>query len=388
MFESARATLQPYAGEESAPSDLIARLRLEAAMVSHYQARVYTTIAEIADLEGFDPEGLPAEVTLALTLTKAAGDSEYALALLLDRFRPVRDLLSRGVIDLRRARVIVEALAGIDKNSAGAILDRVLPFAPDLTTGQLRARVRRLTMESNPEQARMDYATGLETRRVVVEANPDGTANLLAMSLSPRSVMSIRRRLERLARRARTPGDERTADQRRADVFVDLLSGGNTVEGRNAGGVDIVVDLTTLVGLDERPGHIPGYGPVIAEIAREVVDDQVDTVWNYTVTDQGRPLATGTIHRRPTTAMKRHVRARYQTCVFPGCRMPAHQSDLDHHRPWAGGGPTTVANLAPLCRYHHNLRNHGWSYQRMPDDAIVWTSPLGHHYTTCTDPPV
>jgi hypothetical protein len=41
-----------------------------------------------------------------------------------------------------------------------------------------------------------------------------------------------------------------------------------------------------------------------------------------------------------------------------------------------------MANLAPLCRKHHNLKTHGqWTLTRT-SDQIHWTSPTGHTYTT------
>lgn len=87
--------------------------------------------------------------------------------------------------------------------------------------------------------------------------------------------------------------------------------------------------------------------------------------------------------------MKRHIRAVKPTCVFPGCRMPAEDTDLDHTRTWARHRQTKLEDLAPLCRYHHQVRHRGWTYQPSPTgDDHIWTSPLGHIYTTSgTDPP-
>ncbi|HEX9763188.1 MAG TPA: DUF222 domain-containing protein, partial [Acidimicrobiia bacterium] len=299
----------------------------------------------------------------------------------LARSPQVLEALRSGVIDLRRARVLVDELRTLDTGKAEIIVDRVLPHAGGLTTGQLRARVQRLRMEADPDQTRVQYQAAIRDRRIVVEANPDGTANLLAFNLPPERVMAIRRRLNRIARAAKTPGDDRTADQRRADTLLDILTGREP--GRPHGvGVDIVVDLHTLTGASETPGHIPGWGPVTAEIARKVVSEQSDNRWIYTVTDQGRPVATGTIQRRPTTTMRRRIRSLHPTCVYPGCRMPAKESDLDHRRPWSQGGKTGLENLAPLCRHHHQLKDHGWTYQQTPDGTIIWTSPLDHTYTT------
>jgi hypothetical protein len=147
--------------------------------------------------------------------------------------------------------------------------------------------------------------------------------------------------------------------------------------------VDLTVDLTTLLGLNDNPGELAGWGPVIADIARQVTDRQVDGAWQATVIDNnGNPHAVA-VRRRPTTTQTRQLRARYRTCVFPGCRRPARRSDLDHTRRHTDGGPTLDHNLAPLCRFHHRAKDTGsWRYHRRNDGDHQWTSPLGHTYTT------
>lgn len=368
--------------------DLVTLLQAEARLVAHFQAAYYSTISEIAGMLT-DADTASAEVAAALHLTRAASEAEYGLAGLLTRFPAVLEALSKGVIDLRRARVITDGIASLKEDTATTVIEKVLPVAGGLTTGQLRARVNRLRMEHDAESARIQYQTALEERRIVVSANPDGTANLSALNLAPETVMAIRRRLNHYTRLARTPGDHRTADQIRADTFSDLLTGttDNTIQPGRAT-VNITVPLTTLIELSETPGDIPGYGPVIAELARQITTNQVDCRWEYIITDQGQPVATGTIRRRPTTGMKRRIRAQYPTCIWPGCRMPARESDLDHHQPRAHGGKTTLWNLGPLCDHHHQTKDKGWTLQRLPDATYQITSPLGHTYTTSgTDPP-
>ena len=63
--------------------------------------------------------------------------------------------------------------------------------------------------------------------------------------------------------------------------------------------------------------------------------------------------------------------------------MPAQQSDLDHRTPWAQQRTTQTDNLAPLCRRHHILKHEsGWNYHASDDGDYVFTSALGHTYTT------
>ncbi len=156
------------------------------------------------------------------------------------------------------------------------------------------------------------------------------------------------------------------------------------------GTVDIHVDLTTLTRLTDDPGELAGYGPVIADIARQVAENQPGAEWRWTLTDSdsGMTVDNGVTRRRPTHLQRRHIEARHPHCVFPGCRIPAAECDLDHRQPWAHGGPTTTDNLAPLCRHHHQTRHHSnWTHQPLPNGDHQWTSQLGHTYTTSGLPP-
>lgn len=127
---------------------------------------------------------------------------------------------------------------------------------------------------------------------------------------------------------------------------------------------------------------------MFAEIARKTAARKIDDEWTYTVTDQGRPVATGTLARRPTASQNRQIAAVYPTCVFPGCREPTYTCDIDHRKPRSQGGPTHNENLAPLCRFHHMTRHHTpWQVERLPEGDHRWTSPLGHTYVTRRGPP-
>jgi hypothetical protein len=63
--------------------------------------------------------------------------------------------------------------------------------------------------------------------------------------------------------------------------------------------------------------------------------------------------------------------------------MPAVNSDIDHTIPYAESRRTHTDHLAPLCKYHHSGRHrHRWTYRRMADGDYLFTSQLGHSYTT------
>ncbi len=372
--------------------DLVNLMKAQARLVAHLQGELMTTIAAMAYRS--DPghgvsqapfEYVADEVAAALRCTRRGGETQVYLALQLSHFPQVLKMLVAGDIDLYRAGVIIETTRHLSTESANDVVDRVIASAPELTAGQLRARLTRLCMEACPQDAMQRLETGIEQRRVIVSANHDGTANLLLLSIAPEQAMAARRRINRLARRLKTKGDTRNSDQRRADVALDLLLAGSEEIGNRAH-VDIVVDLGTLVGLNDAPGEIPGFGPVVAEIARNVVDRQHGAKWDYTIIHNGEAVDTGTLRRRPKESQRRTVISRHPTCIFPGCRMPARDSDLDHRQDYARGGPTSEANLAPLCRHHHRLKHRSpWKVKPLGPGEYEWVSRLGHEYRVSPD---
>ncbi|MDP3984957.1 MAG: HNH endonuclease signature motif containing protein, partial [Acidimicrobiia bacterium] len=59
-----------------------------------------------------------------------------------------------------------------------------------------------------------------------------------------------------------------------------------------------------------------------------------------------------------------------------------------HTRPYAQGGPTTIDNLAPLCRHDHRLKHDGgWQLDQTEPGHYAWFSPPGHTYSTNPQPP-
>ena len=71
-------------------------------------------------------------------------------------------------------------------------------------------------------------------------------------------------------------------------------------------GVEVRVGLGTLLGLDDHPGELPGWGPVDAQEARRLVGRQHAAEWRFAVLDDdGYLIYGGLTRRRPTTAAAR-----------------------------------------------------------------------------------
>ncbi|WP_026876084.1 HNH endonuclease signature motif containing protein [Jiangella gansuensis] len=172
-----------------------------------------------------------------------------------------------------------------------------------------------------------------------------------------------------------TPADHDGPSAPQDPVRIPLSS----AQGRPVA-VNVTFAFRSLVGLDDQPGYLEGYGPIPAAVARHLA---AAGVWQWVGTDPatGRVLDHGTTRYRPPQALIDHVVLRDRTCRAPGCHRPAVGCDIDHRSPYRRGGPTSACNCHALCRLHHLLKHDGgWRVHRHVSGATVWTSPTGHAY--------
>ncbi len=340
------------------------------------------------------------------------------------------DALASGQIDATKARLLVEALDEVPVPVALEVQHVVLPAAPTRTPTQLARDIARALIRVDPDGAGERHRIAARGRRVdAPRVLPDGMAGLWAV-LPATGAMRLDSALSAQARAARTSGDPRTLDQLRADLLVDLTTG--TVEGCAAAAalaavdgpeatqgtaearvdgepndtgpndtgpndtgraptrrpaprtqIRVTVALSTLLGLDDCPADLTGYGPITAEAALALARDGT---WRRIVTDplSGAVLDVGRTRYRPPVDLDDHVRIRDRACARPGCPTHAEGCDLDHtvdfHR---DEGPTAHTNLGPLCRRDHVIKTHGGHRlaQTAPGE-FEWTTPTGHRYRT------
>jgi len=234
----------------------------------------------------------------------------------------------------------------------------------------------------------------VRARRLSIEPQRAGTALMLIGGDGPR-IAAAQGRVDKIARRLRNRGDARTLDQLRADVATDLLMRGwipNDPTFAALGkpppaGVQLLVSLPTLLGIDQGVGHIRGWGAVPARHARELAL-QAGSIWKRVVTDPitGRAIEVTASTYQVPAGMAEQINSRDGTCRAPGCEIPADRCDHDHCHEWKpddAGGPTAETNLAALHRGHHNLKTAGfWDRDQKPDGSITWTTATGRTVTT------
>nr|WP_239557331.1 HNH endonuclease signature motif containing protein [Brevibacterium luteolum] len=79
---------------------------------------------------------------------------------------------------------------------------------------------------------------------------------------------------------------------------------------------------------------------------------------------------------------------KWQYCTLPGCDRSAVKAELDHIEPFnhenpGRGGPTSMGNLHPLCREHHQMKtDNRLRVTRHPETGMLtWMLPGGHQLT-------
>ncbi len=104
---------------------------------------------------------------------------------------------------------------------------------------------------------------------------------------------------------AEPANDSTTADSGVGDPDPDEASDESTpaaaLSGPARGGIELRVRLSTLLGRDQHPAEIPGWGPVHAELARDLAATLARGQWHYAITDaRGQLLHAGITRARPT----------------------------------------------------------------------------------------
>lgn len=149
--------------------------------------------------------------------------------------------------------------------------------------------------------------------------------------------------------------------------------------------VVVHVDAGVLADPDQ-PGHsVLEDGPhVSAETSRRLACDASRVVMRHD--EDGRVTEVGARTRTIPPALRRALPHRDRSCRFPGCHVRFGEGH--HVRHWAQGGPTTLSNLALLCRRHHrSVHEEGYRIERAPDGALQFLRPDGRLLPEVPAPP-
>jgi 5-methylcytosine-specific restriction endonuclease McrA len=210
---------------------------------------------------------------------------------------------------------------------------------------------------------------------------PEVGALLLRALDAARETLYQRRRANEAGRPATDPAQETpTRPQQQADALALLaetalhheLDPGAPGERYQ---VVVHVDAAALADPDQPGQSVLEDGPhVPAGRSRRLACDASRVVMRHD--EDGQVVEVGARTRTIPPALRRALQHRDRSCRFPGCNVRVGQGH--HVRHWAQGGPTTLSNLALLCRRHHRaVHEEGYQVERLPDGALQFRRPNG-----------
>lgn len=171
--------------------------------------------------------------------------------------------------------------------------------------------------------------------------------------------------------------DERSYGQRQHDALIELCRQGSGSKQDGSGPrpqLIIRASLDTLAGVPGAPaGELEAGGTVPAEtVQRYACDSAIVRITGRSELDHELNHASRTV----PASTRRALESRDRQCVFPGCTRRPIWCDGHHLVWWIKGGPTTLSNLALLCRPHHRMvHEEGWWLERRKDGGWVAIPP-------------
>jgi hypothetical protein len=363
------AVLEAMSGASVPNARRVEVLQARVRQLAHDQAEVFAEMVELshavalADVKGERDvavmraakqfEWAAHEIAAGLTWTPATADRELGFATaLVERLPLVQEALLEGRIDRGKARVFTEYLdpdnGDITEAQSRRLCEKYVPEAPGLTTKQLSDRLLRAVQAIDPELRRRRYERAVQARGVALYLDPrTGTATLVGNGLPPDEAAAAAARLDRLVEATKRAGHPGTRPQISADLYLGMLNGcfnglsekqiidrllatrrpedhrdaespvpetgtprdpDHDAADRDAtrDGIEVRIGLATLAGLDDRPGEIPGLGPIGANVARTAVAAQRQgAAWKFAIVDtHGYLLLAGPLRRRPRTTTR------------------------------------------------------------------------------------
>ena len=330
---AALAVLDPAELSHAGRVDLLIALERQAAWLAGMQQRVLATMSRdsAAAADELDRSGrgwVREDVSCALRLSGITAERRLAAAeTLVSRLRATLRLLESGAISYLHALHLAEAVYGLNDGEAATVEARALRRAADQTLAQFKATVRRAVASAHPERIEQQREQAMAERRVCASPRDDGMTEVWSL-LPSEGAAALLAAVDALAS-VTSADDARTADQRRADALVDIAVGvlHDPLLPRAQGlrpHVQVTVALSTLLGCDDEPGDLDGFGPIPASIARRLAADPTG-VWRRLVTDPltGSLLEYGRTTYRPPRDLVEHVIARDRTCAFSTCNRAA-----------------------------------------------------------------
>jgi hypothetical protein len=344
------------------------------------KARALARFATICKTDTGLEEGAPEEVAIELGMNPHTAAIHLNQAHdLVTRLPATTAALEAGEIDYVRAKAMKDLTEVLTDAQARRVEEKVLAYGRRTNPGRFRQSVRYHVIAVDPSAAERLRRTAKASRDVTGRDLAEGMGQL-AITLEPHEAQAAYDQINVLANKVKTP--ERSLAQCRADVFMDLVLG--KVTERAPVNVNVVVPMSTLMGLNQSPGEITGFGPITAEYARDLARH---ATWRRMITDEHGQVLEVDRRRFASPALARHVRLRDRICRQPGCGRPAERCQIDHTVRYGGGGVTALDNTSALCGKHNLMRERsGWDSRQPVPGMLVFRTPANRVHVTTPEP--
>jgi hypothetical protein len=315
-----------------------------------------------------------------LRLAKTLRDLPNTLAAFrsgrISEFRATLVVRETGCLSLPDRREVDAALAG-NPERIEAMGDR-----------ELVAEARKLAYQLDPASFVARRRRAEADRRVTLRPAPDVMSQLSAL-LSVKAGVAVYAVLTREADRLRAAGDERSRGQLMADVLVQRVLSGSSANGVEPDVmINLVVSDQVLFGGSHEAGHVDGYGPVPADLARDLAGTVGAWLRRlYVRPETGSLVAMDSTARKVPGKLGELLRLRDQICRTPWCDAPIRHHD--HVRAVIDGGETSELNGQGLCEACNYAKEApGWSALPRPGPrhTVELTTPTGHRHASTAPP--
>ncbi|MDV3128077.1 HNH endonuclease [Mycobacterium sp. 21AC1] len=339
--------------------------------------------------------GLAGEVALARQDSPNRGGQHLGLAKALILEMPhTLAALEAGVLSEWRATLLVRESACLDvedRRTLDAEMCAELTALAGMGDQRLVARAKTIAYRLDPHAVVARAANAVQDSRVTIRPVPDCMARVTVLLPMAQGV-AVYAAAHQEANRC---GDGRSRGQVMTDTIFERVTG-RPAPVPVPVAVNLVISDQTLLGGDDSPAVVDGYGPVPAQVARELVSDAVTDARSratlrrlYRHPGSGALVAMQSRARRFPTALAMFIRLRDQTCRTPYCDAPIRHTD--HARPAARGGATSALNGLGLCaQCNYTKEAPGWRVHTFDDNGThtaLFVTPTGVVYRSTAPPP-
>jgi len=380
---SATASQHPFAALDRL-GDEIAEL---SAHLDAATARLLSMIREFDALGGWNTgfRSCAAWLSWRVGLDLGAARERVRVARALGTLPLLAEALARGELSYAKVRALTRVatpetearLLGVGRAGTAAHVERIV-------RGWRRVDRRAEARETALRHVRRGLRVYQDEDGMVVlrgRLEPEVGALLMQALAAARETLYQRARVaDGDAGRGNVSEETPSLAQRQADALA-LLAETALHHGLDPGApgerYQVVVHVDAPVLADpEQPGQsvLEDGARVSAETSQRLACDASRVLMRHD--EDGRVVEIGARTRTIPPALRRALHHRDQGCRFPGCGVRVGQGHHLHH--WAHGGPTTLSNLALLCRRHHRaVHEEGYEVARGPDGALRFKRPDG-----------